>query len=116
VARTERLIVPLTINEKKKIKAWAKEAKLNDSDYVRSKLSLPLARGKRNRYEIAPPEPPGDPENAVDVEELAKKLYESQINVTPGENDWPENAGPMSLSFCRKEAKRRLEVAAAERT
>lgn len=103
--RTERLIVPVTVNEKKKVKAWAKDAKLNDSDYVRSKLSLPLARGKRNRYETAPPEPPGDPENAVDVEELAKEIYEFQ-----------EVQSPMTMGQARAEAKRRLELAVAEQT
>lgn len=106
MARTERLIVPLTINEKKKVKQWAKEAKLNDSDYVRSKLSLPLARGKRNRYEVAPPEPPGDPENAVDVEELAKELWGSEEG---------SHHEPMTMGQARAEAKRRLEVAAAGR-
>lgn len=103
MARTERLIVPLTINEKKKIKAWAKEAKLNDSDYVRSKLSLPLARGKRNRYEVLPPEPPGDPENAVDVEELAREIFTKYGNPA------------RTMSEARREAKRRLELAVAER-
>jgi hypothetical protein len=105
VARTERLIVPLTINEKKKIKAWAKEAKLNDSDYVRSKLSLPLARGKRNRYETVPPEPQGDPENAVDVEELAKEVFAVRGHLSE----------PVTMASARREAKRRLELAVAER-
>lgn len=110
MARTERLIVPLTINEKKKVKAWAKEAKLNDSDYVRSKLSLPLARGKRNNYETAPPEPPGDPENAVDVEELAKELF-STWNAPP-----KSDGGIITMASARKEAKRRLELAVAEQS
>lgn len=104
MARTERLIVPLTINEKKKVKQWAKEAKLNDSDYVRSKLGLSLARGKRNTYEKAPELPPGDPENAVDVEELAKHLWDHGYKQTA-----------MTMAEARKEAKRRLELAVAER-
>lgn len=99
--RTERLIVPVTANERKLVKQWAKEARLNDSDYVRSKLSLSLARGSRNRYEKAPVEPPGDPENAVDVEELAKEIYKS---------------GVWTKADARRQAKRRLEVAAAEKT
>jgi hypothetical protein len=108
MARTERLIVPLTINEKKKVKQWAKEAKLNDSDYVRSKLSLPLARGKRNNYEKAPEPPRGDPENAVDVEELARAIFS-------GEDQRVVDPLVMTMAEARKEAKRRLELAVVER-
>ena|ERR1700759_5490634 len=104
--RTERLIIPTTFSEKKQIDKAAKEAKLNMTDYVRSRLGITLARGKRNNYEKAPELPPGDPENAVDVEELAKELY--QISE-------PGPTGPMvTMSDARKEAKRRLELAAAE--
>lgn len=102
--RTERLIVPTTVNEKRAVDQAAKEAKLNTSDYVRSKLGISLARGKRNRYETAPPEPLGDPDNAVDVEELAKELYEFQ-----------EIQSPMTMGQARADAKRRLELAATER-
>lgn len=106
--RTERLIVPTTVNEKKQIDKAAKEAKLNMTDYVRSRLGITLARGKRNNYEKAPEPPQGDPENAVDVEELAKELYANSFGLT-------KHDPVITMGQARAEAKRRLEVAAAER-
>lgn len=97
------MIIPATVNEKKQIDKAAKEAKLNTTDYVRSRLGITLARGKRNNYEKAPELPPGDPENAVDVEELANELY-----------DLAGFGGTMTLAEARREAKRRLELAVAE--
>jgi hypothetical protein len=106
--RNVRFILPLVVWEKNQLDRQAREANLNTSDYVRGKLGLAKARKTRNRKEETLENPEGDPENAVDVEELARRIYEAQINVTPGENDFPENAGPMSLAICRREAKRRL--------
>ncbi len=101
MARTKRLLVPVTLLEKKQIDREAKEAKLNLSDYVRSKLGLPLARGKRNNYEKAPEPPPGDPDNAVDVEELAKKLFHGM----------GMSGKLLTMAEARREAKRRLMAA-----
>ena len=106
--RSVRFILPLVIWEKKQLDRQAREANLNTSDYVREKLGLTKARKTRNQRDEKLENPEGDPENAVDVEELARRIYEEQINVTQGDNDWPENAGRMSLSICRREAKRRL--------
>lgn len=105
--RTERLIIPTTINEKKQIDKAAKEAKLNMTDYVRSRLGITLARGKRNNYEKAPELPPGDPDNAVDVEELAKEIFTEEC--TGGAFT------TLTMAEARREAKRRLELAKAER-
>lgn len=105
--RTERLIIPTTINEKKQIDKAAKEAKLNMTDYVRSRLGITLARGKRNNYEKAPELPPGDPDNAVDVEELARGIFEGRQGNLAFE--------AKTMAEARQEAKRRLELAAAER-
>lgn len=101
--RNVRFILPLLVWEKKQLDRQAREANLNTSDYVREKLGLTKARKRRNAKEEELENPQGDPKNAVDVEELAKKIYESQVN-----DHWPEGAGPMSRAFCRKEAKRRL--------
>jgi hypothetical protein len=106
--RTERLIIPTTVNEKKQIDKAAKEVKLNMTDYVRSRLGITLARGKRNNYEKAPELPPGDPENAVDVEELAKELFDNS-QYRGG------SLAIVTMNQARKEAKRRLELAVAER-
>jgi len=102
-ARGYRINLPVTLRERKQVQREASEAKLNTTDYVRSKLGLPIARGKRNHYEKAPEPPPGDPENAVDVEELAKEIYAAG---PPGQ-DWS-----YSMSDARREAKRRLKASA----
>ena len=97
--RSERLIIPVVVFEKKQVDRQAKEANLNTADYVREKLGLAKARTRRNQKDEELENPLGDPENAVDVEELALELF---------------RYGAMTKAEARKEAKRRL-MAAAER-
>jgi len=92
MARTKRIPLQVTLLEKRQVDREAKEAGMNAADYVRSKLGLSLARGKRNNYEKAPDPPLGDPDNAVDVEELAKEIF----------------GDGLTMVQARREAKRRL--------
>lgn len=100
--RNVRFILPLLVWEKKQLDRQAKEANLNTSDYVREKVGLTKARKTRNskaNEELENPE--GDPENAVDVEELARGIFRS--------GSLPE-AGILTMADARREAKRRLEA------
>lgn len=100
--RNVRFILPLVVWEKNQLDRQAREANLNTSDYVREKLGLTKARKTRNskaNEELENPE--GDPENAVDVEELAKSIW--------GKFGNPDVAAPMTMAEARREAKRRLE-------
>lgn len=73
--RNELLKVPVVVYEKKQIDRQAREVNLNTSDYIREKLGLTKARKTRNARHESLENPGGDPENAVDVEELAKVIY-----------------------------------------
>lgn len=98
--RNERLIVPVVVYEKKQIDRQAKEANLNTSDYIRGKLGLTKARKTRNskaREELENPQ--GDPDNAVDVEELARDIYR---------NAHDRDVVLLTMAEARREAKRRL--------
>jgi hypothetical protein len=103
--RNVRFILPLVVWEKKQLDRQAREANLNTSDYVREKLGLTKARKKRNQRDEKLENPEGDPENAVDVEELARKIYDSEFTVSGG-------SGPgfktHTMAEARREAKRRL--------
>lgn len=97
--RNVRFILPLVVWEKKQLDRWAREANLNTSDYVREKLGLTKARKTRNQRDEKLENPEGDPENAVDVEELARGIYaegEKRLNGFP------------TMAEARREAKRRL--------
>jgi len=103
--RNELLKVPVVVYEKKRIDRKAKEANLNTSDYIRVKLGLTKARKIRNtkaREELENPE--GDPENAVDVEELARQLYEGR----GGDFSLLKGTPQPTMAEARREAKRRL--------
>jgi hypothetical protein len=100
--RNVRFILPLVVWEKNQLDRWAREANLNTSDYVREKLGLTKARKTRNQRDEKLENPEGDPENAVDVEELARRIYESDDLTMPG----PLYAGTMAEA--RREARRRL--------
>lgn len=95
--RNVRFILPLVVWEKNQLDRQAREANLNTSDYVREKLGLTKARRKRNAKEEKLENPEGDPENAVDVEELARKLFAAAGDVEL-----------LTLASARREAKRRL--------
>jgi|SRR5215216_5839777 len=102
--RNVRFILPLVVWEKNQLDRQAREANLNTSDYVREKLGLTKARKTRNQRDEKLENPEGDPENAVDVEELARQLYEGR------EGDFSflkENPQP-TMAEARREAKRRL--------
>lgn len=109
MARTKRIVLPLTLLEKRQICREAKEAKLNTTDYVRAALKLPIARGKRNNYEKSPEPLPGDPDNAVDVEELARELHQAT-----GHNGLARGHPLITMAEARREAKRRLMAATQE--
>lgn len=96
--RNERLIVPVVVWEKKQIDRQAREANLNTSDYIREKLGLTKARKTRNARQEKLENPEGDPENAVDVEELAKLIYKDAPTLP-------------TMAEARREAKRRLMAA-----
>lgn len=98
--RNVRFILPLVVWEKKQLDRQAREANLNTSDYVREKLGLTKARQKRNAKEEKLENPEGDPENAVDVEELAREIYEDVED---------HHNGIATMAEARREAKRRLE-------
>lgn len=101
--RNERLIVPVVVWEKKQVDRKAKEANLNTSDYIRSRLGLTKARKTRNtKAREALENPQGDPDNAVDVEELARGLWSSMRSEGPGDRK------PWTMAEARREAKRRL--------
>ena len=100
--RKELLKVPVVVYEKKQIDRQAKEANLNTSDYIREKLGLTKVRKHRtHRLQEEFENPLGDPDNAVDVEELAKEIfakYGNPLNVV----------APATMAEARREAKRRL--------
>lgn len=97
--RKELLKVPVVVYEKKQIDRQAKEANLNTSDYIREKLGLTKVRKHRtHRLQQELENPLGDPDNAVDVEELAKQILG---NATV-------QGGLMTKAEARREAKRRL--------
>lgn len=99
--RNVRFILPLVVWEKNQLDRQAKEANLNTSDYVREKLGLTKARKTRNsKANEALENFQGDPHNAVDVEELARGIYQASE---------PGPTGPMvTMAEARREAKRRL--------
>lgn len=99
--RNVRFILPLVVWEKNQLDRQAREANLNTSDYVREKLGLTKARKTRNQRDEKLENPEGDPDNAVDVEELARELY-----VAAG----PETVDGIAFTMAeaRREAKRRL--------
>lgn len=96
--RNVRFILPLLVWEKKQLDRQAKEANLNTSDYVREKVGLTKARKARNARHESLENPQGDPENAVDVEELAREIFEREDRMR----------GPIPMAEARREAKRRL--------
>ncbi len=95
--RSHQLIVSVTYMERKQVEEDAKRSKLKTADYIRLKLGLPTIADSEGEKPYA-----GDPDNAVDVEELAKEIY----------NDTRFDEKPMFMSECRREAKRRLKEAA----
>lgn len=97
--RNVRFILPLVVWEKNQLERQAREANLNTSDYVREKLGLAKARKTRNQRDEKLENPEGDPNNAVDVEELARRFFAELGSVDK----------PVSMSLCRREAKRRLK-------
>lgn len=98
--RNVRFILPLVVWEKNQLDRQAREANLNTSDYVREKLGLTKARKTRNQRDEKLENPEGDPENAVDVEELAKEIFKAQQS--------PRVVYAMTMANARREAKRRL--------
>ncbi len=105
--RKELLKVPVVVWEKKQIDRMAQEANLNTADYIREKLGLTKVRKTRTRKERELENPEGDPDNAVDVEELAKGIYGVSQNAY--------KQAPMTMAEARREAKRTLELTAAKR-
>lgn len=97
--RNVRFILPLVVWEKNQLDRQAREANLNTSDYVREKLGLTKARKKRNAKEEKLENPEGDPDNAVDVEELARELWGQESVRDPAR---------LTMAEARREAKRRL--------
>lgn len=97
--RNVRFILPLVVWEKKQLDRQAREANLNTSDYVRGKLGLTKARKTRNQRDEKLENPEGDPENAVDVEELAREIYDFKD---------ANGLSPPTMAEARREAKRRL--------
>jgi len=107
--RLHSIVVQASWPEKKQVLEDAKRHKLSLPDYVRMKLALPIRanQGKkpRNKIVAAPEEKPyiGDPDNAVDVEELAREIWGAE-NVM--------KRPLLTLAEARREAKRRLKEAA----
>jgi hypothetical protein len=102
--RNVRFILPLVVWEKNQLDRQAREANLNTSDYVRGKLGLTKARKTRNQRDEKLENPEGDPENAVDVEELARELHQATGHDGLGSGQTPL----MTMAEARREAKRRL--------
>jgi len=95
--RNLRLIVPWAPFERNKVELEAKEANLNTTDFVRLKLGLEQIR-KTRTVKTKVDSPLGDPDSTVDVEELARQVY----------NGVDQRIAPMSMAEARREAKRRL--------
>lgn len=99
--RNELLKVPVVVWEKKQIDRQAREANLNTSDYIREKLGLTKVRKSRtHRMGMVVENPRGDPDNAVDVEELARELFNGRAL---GREELL-----LTMAGARREAKRRL--------
>lgn len=100
LSRCHALAVPVTWMERKQVEEDAKRSKLSTTDYVRLKLGLPTIADSEGEKTSA-----GDPDNAVDVEELAKEILAKYGN--------PANViAPKTMAEARREAKRRLREAA----
>lgn len=96
--RTYNVMLSVDYLEKQKIKEDAKRNKLSVPDYMRLRLGLPTRKKTKERpYK-------GDPNNAVDVEELAKEIFEAKD--PSAQVNWL----PISMVEARREAKRRLEA------
>lgn len=95
LARNYRLEVAVTYMQLSQVGEDAKAAKLSLPDYVRLKLGLPAVKEEATVRGFK-----GDPENAVDVEELAKQIYEDRIEGHPP---------VMTMAEARRKAKRRLQ-------
>lgn len=109
--RKELLKVPVVVYEKKQIDRQAKEANLNTSDYIREKLGLTKVRKHRtHRLQQELENPLGDPDNAVDVEELAKKILQESGHAGLASGQRPL----MTMAVARREAKRRLMATGQE--
>lgn len=103
--RNLRLIVPWAPFERNKVELEAKEADLNTTDFVRLKLGLEQIR-KTRTVKTKTESPLGDPDNAVDVEELARQIWGFENALAHGDEEMP-----MTMVDARREAKRRLEEA-----
>lgn len=101
VLRNELLKVPVVVYEKKQIDRQAREADLNTADYIREKLGLGKVYKSRTAHKRNEnlEDPQGDPENAVDVEELARELFNGLGRSEPS---------AFTMAEARREAKRRL--------
>ena len=95
--RNHQLVLSVEYLEKKQIQEDAKRNKLSVPDYMRMKLGLPMTRTRLERERLYA----GDPDNAVDVEELAKAIFEREDRMR----------GPIPMAAARREAKRRLMAA-----
>lgn len=96
MARNHEIVLWVEWLEKKGLLDQAKEQGLTFPDFLRTKLGLPTRSGDE-------PKPyKGDPDNAVDVEELAKGIYEEPAL---------SFAVALTMAEARREAKRRLEAA-----
>lgn len=97
LARNYALTLPVTYLERTQVKEDAKRSRLSTNDYVRLKLGLATiqkAPEKGQPYS-------GDPDNALDVEELARDLFSKAGDVEL-----------LTMASARREAKRRLKEAA----
>lgn len=95
MARNHEIVLWVEWLEKKGLLDQAKEQGLTFPDFLRTKLGLSTRKGDKPKpYE-------GDPENAVDVEELAKKLHDQ----------WSREMQPYAtMANARLAAKRRLRA------
>lgn len=107
--RNVRFILPLVVWEKKQLDRQAREANLNTSDYVRGKLGLTKARKTRNQRDEKLENPQGDPDNAVDVEELARGIWKTANALAHGDEEMP-----LTMVEARREAKRRLAATSTD--
>lgn len=96
--RNYQLVLSVDYLEKRQVQEDAKRNKLSVPDYMRMKLGLPMTRTRLQRERLYA----GDPDSAVDVEELAKEIYTEECE-----------GGAfvfLTMADARREAKRRLEA------
>jgi len=95
MSRNYQIVLGVEWLEKKALQDEAKRQGIPFPDYLRLKLGLPTRKEvKEKPYE-------GDPDNALDVEELAREIREEDRG----------GLGTRTMASARREAKRRLMAA-----